>query len=333
MRPYEAGLPSPIARMQKLSVGGVEMDLDLDFAFHCTPSCLTMQGVKPVYQLGFIHCYRVLPARGFHPGPGFLMHPTPGLLPPPCSRGLTGSARITSFCIRFWFFFSREGSKTALLFLIKRKVLHIYGKKLKNRKEGQRKEIIHNHTHTKLLLTSMWLQNSHKYTHASPQTESYYTYFLACFVHKTSWTASDLLHLKWLLSIQLYRNYSTKFLMFSGILFVCLPQLLILVCKSGHIHDYSLRLNSKLGNCWVSGYACYQFWYMLRNCLPESFFLLTPAWGLASSTEECQVPDHLADTGCIFWFITLTLSERLSQSRNQNQSQTNNKPRKQKPEH
>ena len=28
-------------------------------------------------------------------------------------------------------------------------------KTTKNRKEGQRKEVIHNHTHTKLLLTSM----------------------------------------------------------------------------------------------------------------------------------------------------------------------------------
>ena len=136
--------------MQKLSVGSVEMDLNLVFAFHCTPSCLPMQGVKPVHQLGFIRCYRVLPARGFHPGPGFLMHPTPGLLPPPCSPGLTGSARITSFCIRFCFFFFRGRGQKQLYcflkqyfviyyfkiiflkkyyFLIKIKVIHIYGNK------------------------------------------------------------------------------------------------------------------------------------------------------------------------------------------------------------
>ena len=54
-----------------------------------------------------------------------------------------------------------------------------------------------------------------------------------------------------------------------------------------------------------------------------SFFKI-PVWGLVSNIGECQVPPHppppprsLANTGYVFWFITLTFSENLTQKTKQ----------------
>ena len=104
-----------IARMQTLSVGSVEMYLNLIFALHCIPSCPTVWQVNSVYQLGFILSHQVLPAREFSSWPRVSNMATPGSSAVTSPTELTDSAQVPGLALDSDFFIHfvlvREKSK------------------------------------------------------------------------------------------------------------------------------------------------------------------------------------------------------------------------------
>lgn len=87
------------------------------------------------------------------------------------------------------------------------------------------------------------------------------------------------------------------------------PQLHILV----YTHDYFFRLNSKLSNYWVSGCACFQFWYMSaklpsRKCILITRMELSWQWENAGAHQRGSPGSDM-----IFWFTALITRQVFTQ--------------------